>query len=62
MVWTAQNTQPYLAHGIAEIEKGFSNSGKTVAVDRTRLSEASIDNLQIAADVSKCLAICHTMF
>ena len=39
------------AHGIAEVEKGFSNSGKTFAADRTRLSETSINNLQIATDV-----------
>ena len=39
-----------LAHGNSEVERGFSDSGKTVTVDRTRLSEASINNLRIAAD------------
>ena len=39
-----------LAHGNSEVGRRFSDSGKTVTVDRTRLSEASINNLQIAAD------------
>ena len=34
-----------LAHGNFEVERRFSDSGKTVTVDRTRLSEASINNL-----------------
>ena len=42
-----------LARGNAEIERGFSSSGKTVAVDRTCLNKASINNLQIARDVLK---------
>ena len=39
-----------LAHGNSEIERGFSGSGKTVTVDRTHLSKATLNNLQIAAD------------
>ena len=39
------------AHDIAEVEKGFSDSGKTVAADRTHLSETSVNNLQIATDL-----------
>ena len=39
-----------LAHGNSEVGRRFSDSGKTVTVDKTRLSEASINNLQIAAD------------
>ena len=41
---------PTLAHGNSEVERGFSDSDKTVTVDRSRLSEASINNLRIAAD------------
>ena len=44
-----------LAHGNAEMNRGFSDSGKTVTVDRTRLSEASIKNLGIATDGLKVL-------
>ena len=43
-------TALFLAHGNAEVERGFSDSGKTVALDRTRFSEASTCNLQIATD------------
>ena len=39
-----------LAHGNSEVGRRFSDSGKPVTVDRTRLSEASINNLRIAAD------------
>ena len=39
-----------LAHGNSEVERRFSGSGKTVTVDRTHLSEASLNNLHIAAD------------
>ena len=39
-----------LTHGNAEVERGFSDSGKTVAVDRTPFSKASINNLCIATD------------
>ena len=45
-----------LAHGNADEEKKLSDSGKTVktvTVDRTRLSKAFINNLQIATDGSK---------
>ena len=52
-----------LAHGNSEVERGFSDCGKTVTVDRTHLSKASINNLWIAADGLKVfLAVCHTMF
>ena len=30
------------------MERGFSDSGKTVTVNRNRLSEASVSNLRIA--------------
>ena len=57
MAHTKYSTIPYvvkaaltLAHGNVEVERGFSNSTKTVPVDRTRPSEAFINNLQIAAD------------
>ena len=39
-----------LAHGNWEVERRFSDSGKTVTVHRTRLSETFINNLQIATD------------
>ena len=42
-----------LAHGNAEVERGFSNSYKTAAVDRTSLSEAFINSLQIGTVVPK---------
>ena len=45
-----------LAHGNADGKKKLSDSGKTVktvTVDRTRLSKAFINNLQIATDGSK---------
>ena len=38
-----------LAYGNGEVDRGFSDSGKTITVDRTHLSEASVNNLQIAA-------------
>ena len=34
-----------LIHGNADVERRFSDSGKPVTVDRTCLSEASVDNL-----------------
>ena len=37
----------FLAHGNAEVERGFPESGKTGTVDRTCLSEGSINNLRI---------------
>ena len=39
-----------LAHGNAEVERRFSDSGRNVTVDRTRVSKASINNFQIATD------------
>ena len=42
-----------LTHGNSEIERGISNSVKTVAVDRNCLSEASLNNSQIGTDVLK---------
>ena len=44
-----------LAHGNSEVERGFSDSGKSVIVDRTCLSKVSINNLWIAADGLKVL-------
>ena len=49
----------FLAHDNAEVERGFSDGGKTVTVNRNRHSEASVSNLRIATDESKCLAVCH---
>ena len=46
-------TALFLARGNAEVERGFSDSGKTVALDRIRFSEASTYNLQIATDELK---------
>lgn len=51
-----------LVHGYAEIESGFSDSGKTVTVERIRLSEASVINLRIATDELKVFAVCHNIF
>ena len=51
-----------LVHGYAEVESGFSDSVKTVTVERTRLSEASVINLRIATDELKVFAVCHNIF
>ena len=51
----------FLIHSNAEVEKGFSGSGKTVTVDRTFLSKASINNLWTVTNGLK-VAVCHTMF
>lgn len=51
-----------LVHGYAEIESGFSDIGKTVTVERIRLSEASVINLRIATDELKVFAVCHNIF
>ena len=42
-----------LTHDNADVEKGFSDSGKTVTLNVTCHSEASVSNLQIAIDKSK---------
>ena len=39
-----------LGHGNAEVERGFSESGKSVADDRVRLSEASINGIPATTD------------
>ena len=49
-----------LAHVNTKVERRFSACGKTVTVSRTRLTEASINNFQIATD--ERLIVCHTMF
>ena len=37
-------------HGNAEVERGFSESGKSVTDDRVRLSEASINDIRATTD------------
>ena len=37
-------------HGNAEVEKGFSKSGKSVTDERVRLSEASINGIRATTD------------
>ena len=44
-----------LAHGISKVERRFSDSGKTVTVDRTRLSKASINSVWITTGGLKVL-------
>ena len=39
-----------LGHGNAEVERGFSESGKSVTDDRVRLSEASINGIHATTD------------
>ena len=39
-----------LGHGNAEVERGFSESGKSVTDDRVRLSEASINGIRATTD------------
>ena len=39
-----------LGHGNAEVERGFSESGKSVTDDRVRLSEASINGIRATSD------------
>ena len=39
-----------LGHGNAEVERGFSESGKSVSDDRVRLSEASINGIPATTD------------
>ena len=39
-----------LGHGNAEVERGFSDSGKSVTDDRVRLSEASINGIRATSD------------
>ena len=51
--------EPTLAHGNAEVERRFSGSGKTVTVHKTRLNEASINNLRIATDGLKVFGNLH---
>ena len=62
MVWATHNTETILyvvrvqfplAHVNTKVERRFSACGKTVTVSRTRLTEASINNFQIATDEPK---------
>ena len=39
-----------LGHGNAEVERGFSESGKSVTNDRVRLSESSINGIRATSD------------
>ena len=39
-----------LGHGNAEVERGFSESGKSVTDDRVRLSEASINGIRATSN------------
>ena len=39
-----------LGHGNAEVERGFSDSSKTVTIDRTHLGKASLNNIGITTD------------
>ena len=39
-----------LGHGNAEVERGFSESGKSITDDRVRLSEASINGIRATSD------------
>lgn len=43
-------TAPILGHGNAEVERGFSESGKSVTDDRVRLSEASVNGIRETTD------------
>ena len=71
MVWATHNIQTILhavrvafslAYVNTKVERRFSACSKTVTVSRTCLTEASINNFQIATDEPKCLIVCHTMF
>ena len=42
-----------LGHGNAEVERGFSESGKSVTNDRVRLSEASINGIRATTEGQK---------
>ena len=39
-----------LAHGNADVERGFSESGKSVTAERARLGESSIDGIRSTSD------------
>ena len=39
-----------LGHGNAEVERGFSESGKSVTQERVRLTEASVDGIRATND------------
>ena len=39
-----------LGHGKAEVERGFSESGKSVTQERVRLTEASVDGIRATND------------
>ena len=39
-----------LGHGNAEVERGFSESGKSVSDDRVRLSYTSINGIRATTD------------
>ncbi|KAK2565467.1 hypothetical protein P5673_010532 [Acropora cervicornis] len=43
-------TAVVLGHGNAEVERGFSESGKSVTDDRVRLSEASLNGIRSTSD------------
>ena len=46
-----------LRHGNAEVERGFSESGKSVTDERVRLSEASINGIRAATDGLKAFKV-----
>ena len=46
-----------LGHGNAEVERGFSESGKGVTDERVRLSEASINGIRATTDGLKAFKV-----